>query len=100
MALKVYDKLRHAIRYWLLQRMPVCQEIVKSISRSMEQRLPLRERFTLRVHLWICAWCQWYVEDLQLIRHASQAAPFDTSDLPGLSPDARERIHTRLISQS
>ena len=100
MALKVYDKLKHAIRYWLLRRLPVCQEIVNSISRSMEQRLTLRERFTVRVHLWICSWCQWYLEHLQLIHYAAQATPFDTADLPGLSAEARERIRNKLTSQS
>jgi len=100
MGRKVYDKLKHAIRYWLLRRLPVCEEIVKTISRSMEQRLTLRERFSVRVHLWICAWCQWYLEHLQLIHYASQATPFDPSDLPGLSAEARERIRKKLTSQS
>ena len=98
MALKVYDKLKHAIRYWLLRRLPVCQEVVKSISRSIDDRLTLRERLTVRVHLWTCAWCQWYLEQLQLIHYASQATPFDSSDLPGLSAEARERIRNRLTS--
>lgn len=98
MALKVYDQLKHAIRYWLLRRLPVCQAIVKNISRSMEQRLTLRERVTLRVHLWICAWCQWYLEHLKLIRYTCQAKSFDTSDLPGLSAEARERMRHRLTS--
>ena len=97
MALKVYDKLKHAIRYWLLRRSPVCQEIAKSISRSMEDRLTLRERLTVKGHLWICAWCQWYLEHLQLIHHAAQATPFDSSDLPGLSAEARERIRKKLM---
>jgi hypothetical protein len=100
MALKVYEKLKQSIRYWLFRRLPVCQDIVKDISRSMEQRLTLRERVNVRVHLWICAWCQRYLEHLQLIHHASQATPFDNSDLPGLSVDARERIRNKLTSQS
>jgi hypothetical protein len=98
MALKVYDKLKHAMRYWLLRRLPVCQEVVKDISRSMEQRLTLRERVVVRVHLWTCAWCQWYLEHLQMIHYASHATPFDNSDLPGLSVAARERIRNKLMS--
>jgi hypothetical protein len=99
MALKVSDKLRHGIRYWLLPRLPVCHEIVKNISHSMEQRLTLRERFTVRVHLWTCAWCQWYLEHLQLIRYSSRASAYEISDLPGLSDQARERIRNKLTSQ-
>jgi hypothetical protein len=99
MALEIYDKLKHATRYWLLRRLPVCQEIVKTISRSMEERLTLRERLTVRAHLWICAWCQWYLEHLQLIHHTSQTKSFDDSVLPGLSGEARERIRHNLTSQ-
>src|SRR4029453_17983907 len=95
MALKLYDKMKHSIRYWLLRTLPTCQQTVEKISQSMERSLTLRERIDLKLHLWICAWCQWYVEHLHTIRDAARAkasdSPYPDSG-PRLSSEARERI--------
>lgn len=101
MALKVYDKIKHAVRWWLLRRLPTCKETVKVISESMERRLSLWERITVKLHLWICLWCVWYLEHLQLMRDtirskAAQEPNLDSSALPPLSAEARERLKLRL----
>ena len=101
MALKAYDKIKHAVRWWLLRRLPACKQIVKVISESMERKLSLRERITVKLHLWICLWCVWYLEHLNLMRDtvrtkASQEPNLDSSSLPPLSPEARERMKLRL----
>lgn len=101
MPLKAYDKIKHAVRWWLLRRLPTCKETVKVISESMERRLSLRERITVKLHLWICLWCVWYFEHLQLMRETirSKAAAepnLDSSSLPPLSAEARERMKLRL----
>lgn len=101
MALKAYDKLKHAIRFWLLRKLPTCQQTVEKISQSMERKLTLRERIDLKLHLWICAWCQWYLEHLQIIREAARAKAAESPDLdsisgPALSSEARERIKSNL----
>ena len=104
MALKAYDKLKHAIRYWLLRKLPTCQQTVEKISQSMERKLTLRERIDLKLHLWICAWCQWYLEHLQIIREAARAKGAESPDLesmsPSLSSEARERIKRKLAGES
>ena len=92
MALKAYDKLKHSVRYFLLRRLPACQQTVEMISQSMERKLTLRESINLKLHLWICAWCQWYLEHLHLIRDVSRAQDPDLISGPPLSPEARERI--------
>ena len=102
MALRLYDKLKHAIRYWLLRRLPPCQDTVAILSQSMERPLTLRERINVKLHLWICAWCQWYLEHLLLIRDVARAKASESPDLsggPSLSAEARERIK-RNLSQS
>ena len=38
MALKAYDKIKHAVRWWLLRRLPTCKQTVKVISESMERK--------------------------------------------------------------
>ena len=68
----------------------------------MERSLTLRERIDLKLHLWICAWCQWYLEQLQLIRETARAKADELPDLmPGanLSNEARERILRNLTNQ-
>ena len=66
----------------------------------MERRLSLWERVTVKLHLWICLWCVWYLEHLQLMRDTihSKAAlePNLDSSLPPLSAEARERMKLRL----
>jgi hypothetical protein len=102
MALKLYDKLKHSIRYWLLKTLPTCQQTVEKISQSMERSLTLEERIKLKLHLWICAWCQWYMEHLHIIRETARAKadvlPPDFSPGGGLSNEARERIRRRLTN--
>jgi hypothetical protein len=97
MAPKLYDKLKHSIRFWLLRTLPTCQQTVEKISQSMERSLTLEERIKLKLHLWICAWCQWYFEHLHIIRETARArADEPPVSGPGLSNDARERIRRRL----
>lgn len=103
MAPKLYDKLKHAVRYFLLRNLPACQQTVETISQSMERRLTLSERVKLKLHLWICVWCQWYMEHLRLIRDTSRAQAVKAPDVmtnATLSNEARERIRRRLTNQS
>lgn len=103
MALKLFDKLKHSIRYFLLRNLPACQQTVQMISESMERSLSLRERIKMKLHLWVCVWCQWYMEHLQIIRDASRAQASKAPDVmtsATLSNEARERIRRRLTDQN
>ena len=96
-----YDKVKHSIRYWLLRRLPTCKQTVQIMSESMERRLTLRERINLKLHLWVCLWCVWYIEHLKLLRttirsKAEQEPNLDSSSLPSLSTEARERMKRNL----
>ena len=94
-----YDKLKHSIRFWLLRQLPTCQQTVAKLSESMEHRLTLSDRVRIKIHLWICAWCQWYFEHLQVIRTAARAKGAESPDLAPrstLSDEARERIRRKL----
>ena len=103
MALKVYDNLKHSIRYYLLRTLPTCQQTVDTISQSMERSLSFKERIKLKLHLWICVWCQWYLEHLHIIRETARAKaddPPDSMSGAGLSDEARERIRRHLTNQN
>jgi len=63
----------------------------------------LDERIKLKLHLWICSWCQWYLEHLQIIRETARAQadePPEYTSGSGLSQEARERIRRRLTNQN
>jgi hypothetical protein len=102
MALKVYVKLKHAVRFWLLRRLPTCKQTVEVISQSLERPLSLRERVLLKLHLWVCLWCLWYLEHLQIMRDTMRANAAETAEIDSavtLPAEARERIKRRLSSQ-
>ena len=102
MALKVYDKLKHAIRFWLLRRLPTCKQTVEVISQSLERPLSLRERVLLKLHLWVCLWCLWYLEHLQIMRDTMRANAAETGETGPevtLSAEVRERIKRQLASR-
>ena len=104
MDLRANDKLKHSIRFWLLRRLPTCQQTVQKLSQSMDTKLSLRDRINVKLHLWICAWCHWYLEHLHLIRDTARAKGADTADVSSvsgasLSPEARERIRRKLSGE-
>ncbi len=105
MATSPFAKLTHALRYFLLRRLPTCKQMSVLMSQSLERRLTLRERVQMRLHLWICIWCVWYLEHLHVLsdtlqQRAAQADADDTAAAIHLSREARERIKRALESNS
>ncbi len=100
-----YDKTKHAVRFWLLRRLPACKQTVELISQSMERPLTLRERVLLKLHLWVCMWCLWYMEHLQMMRDTlrfqeNKIDDVDVSPTTRLSDEARERIRRSITDNS
>jgi len=73
---------------------PKCHDITRLISQSMEEPLPWRTRVAIRVHYWICVWCERYRDQLGFLRAALHDCPDKGSDaMRGqLSPEARQRM--------
>src|SRR5581483_5293745 len=103
MALQVHKKLYHEIRYFFLRRLPTCREIVPLISQSMDTRLGWRFRIKIKLHLWICVWCEWYLRQLHLISDSARARSkkIDNGEFNiTLSPEARTRIKQAISEQT
>lgn len=101
MGLGLYNKAVHAARYFLLRRLPTCKQMAPVMSESLERPLTLRERVTLRLHLWVCVWCVWYLEHLRTMRatlHARRTREEvdETNSAVKLPDEARERIRRAL----
>jgi hypothetical protein len=75
--------------------MLTCKDASRLISEGQERQLRLRERWGLRLHLWICANCRRFERQIHLLRRALRmlARRVETdAQGPDLSPEARERI--------
>ena len=97
----LYDRMIHAVRYFLLRRLPTCKQMAPVMSESLERPLSLRERLTLKLHLWVCVWCVWYLENLRTMREAlrargARAESDEVDSAVKLSEEARERIRRAL----
>ena len=102
MALTLYRRATHALRYWLLRRLPTCRQLVPVMSQSLERPLSLRERAAMKIHLWVCIWCVRYLEQLHFMREALRARgqqPADEDAGPegvSLPAEAHERLRRAL----
>ena len=105
MARGLISRATHAVRYFLLRRLPACKQMTVLMSESMERPLTLRERVTLRLHLWVCIWCVWYLEQLHTLRatlreRAERSEAEDAGADLHLTLEARERIKRALRGES
>jgi len=72
------------INHWMFK----CKDVSHLISRSMDQKLPLRIRFGIKLHLMMCNLCSRYKNQLDLIRKAilkidaDQKNKISTAQLP------------------
>ena len=81
---------------------PKCREMVRILSQSMDEPLPLMMRIKKRMHFLICCWCQRYEEQLRYMRDTARQFPEhadEASDAP-LSAEARQRIKQRLAENA
>lgn len=70
-----------------------CKEVTRLSSESLERRLSLSERLSMRVHFLYCKWCSWYLEQLRLVRtQARDETPEKHLPAGSLGEEARQRI--------
>ncbi|HEY0385021.1 MAG TPA: hypothetical protein VGC64_03385 [Pyrinomonadaceae bacterium] len=101
MGLGFYQRIKQALRFWLLRRLPTCRQLAPIMSESLERSLTLRECLTLWLHLWVCRWCKWYLQQLHVMSdaiemRAAKIVEDESPTAPALSMEARERIKRAL----
>jgi len=75
-------------------RLPTCKEVSQLASDALVEELAWRQRWGLRLHLWVCENCRRFVKQLRFLHQASRRAAEATA-LPArmtLSQEARDRI--------
>src|ERR1043166_3102900 len=78
---------------------PKCREMVRILSQSMDQPMPLAMRIKKRLHFLICCWCQRYEEQLHYLRKTASVFPDHAGDVSNvtLSADAKEKLKRQLV---
>jgi hypothetical protein len=81
---------------------PKCREMVRILSQSMDEPLPLMMRIKKRLHFLSCCWCQRYEEQLRYMRDTTRQFPehADEASDTEFSAEARERIKRRLAENA
>ncbi len=77
---------------------PKCREMVRILSQSMDEPMPLVMRIKKRIHFLICCWCQRYEEHLRYIRDTASRFPEHADEASGATfpSKAKERIKQKL----
>lgn len=101
-----FHKLKMEVIFWIARRQPTCRELAPWMSESLDHKLSLGKRLTLRIHFWICVWCRRYQQQLQFLQQAyrqesvfslqeTTLSPAESNEMC-LSDEARERMKRAL----
>jgi hypothetical protein len=99
-----FSRVKMEATFWLGRRLPTCEQVLPVLSQSLERKLTLRERVTLKLHFLICVYCVRYLKQLRLMREAVRARSAQveadaSAAQPALPPEARERLKRALESR-
>lgn len=67
-----------------------CKQTSQLVSQSLDRRLTLKERFAVRIHLWICKYCKRFSQQLLAMR----------SGLQGMTKSMEEDTQLHMPSES
>ena len=103
MAIQLHVKAKQEATFWLGRRLPRCDELLTTMSESLERKLTLREHVKLRLHFLICEYCHRYLRHIRLMHKAvgGRATAIDgETSTSVLSLEARERLKRALTEKS
>jgi len=89
------------MNHWMFR----CKDVSAKISLSMDVSLPLPQRMAIRFHLMMCRYCSRFRRQLVILRNIcrqvdSAPMPEYEAAVPGLSPEAKDRLKAKLRSIS
>jgi len=89
---------------FLWRNLPPCEDIVKLLSKCLDEKLSLRERLVITIHLHVCRWCVNYKQQVHLIRVLTKTLAnlpeYSPSDVFSLSAHSRDRIKRLLVESA
>jgi predicted anti-sigma-YlaC factor YlaD len=71
-----------------------CRQASQLISQSLDRNLTLRERFALKLHLFICEFCRQFSQHLQTLHVAlkQMTSSIENNNTIEMPADAKKRI--------
>ena len=60
--------IKRSLRLWLARKLKPCRDVVPLLSKSLDHRLTPGERIEVRLHLFVCALCARYLEQIKFLR--------------------------------
>lgn len=78
-----------------------CKQISELASRALDEKLTLRQRMSLRMHLLLCSMCRGFARNLRRIQDACSQERSRLSDdsanaETSISPEARDRLRKNI----
>ena len=81
---------------------PTCPEVIRILSRGMDNKLPLRTRIKLRIHYLMCSFCERYAKQLKYMREVAHEFPEKIGDVSEerIPEDVKQRMRDALSSRA
>lgn len=92
----LFQKIHWQFIVFLARRLPPCKAMVETISEERERTLTLREKITLKLHLFTCEACRRYVAQVEQMSKMIKPKPEEGEPTERLSPAVRDRIKAAL----
>jgi predicted anti-sigma-YlaC factor YlaD len=96
----ISQKLKWQVILFLARRLPPCKVLLPLASESRERRLTIREKITLKLHLFTCEACRRYVRQIErmseIVKPKTDEETIHVESSDRLSDDARTRIKAAL----
>ncbi|MDB6019565.1 MAG: hypothetical protein JWR19_4054 [Pedosphaera sp.] len=98
--MKIVAAIKMRFVIWVWNHTPHCDEMSRLASRSLDGTLPRKLRLKMRVHFFICVWCQRYGQQLRMMHQRAHGLDETRTTSQTLSGDAKERMKLRLRKSS
>ena len=96
--MKLLEALKMRWIVWVWNHTPNCAEMSRLASLSLDQEPSLKVCLKMRLHYFICVWCERYQKHLTFLRRAAPQLPdqLETASQRTLSVEAKQRMVQRL----
>lgn len=75
-----------------------CKKATELISKSMEEPLSTQEELALKVHLFVCEWCEQFRKQMKVVSKVLKSG--HSTDSKSLSSDAKAKLLKALQDES
>jgi hypothetical protein len=97
------EKIKRAFIFWLARRLPDCKTIAPKLGESLDCKLSLKTRITLKLHMLTCRPCARYFEQIKYLSDAmhdcEERLVNDDNRSLKLSIDIKETLKDRIRAE-